>query len=121
MEQKRSPFSLIMQYASGYKSKYACSVVLAVLSVVSGMVPYFAVAKMVSAMIEHQDKDISFFVMWCAAAAIGYILKGVFNGISTSVSHTATYLTMKDIRQKLIAKLTRMPMGTILESPSGHY
>ncbi len=121
MEQKRSPFSLIMQYASGYKSKYVCSVVLAVLSVVSGMVPYFAVAKMVSAMIEHQDKDISFFVMWCAAAAIGYILKGVFNGISTSVSHTATYLTMKDIRQKLIAKLTRMPMGTILESPSGHY
>lgn len=111
----------MMQYASGYKSKYACSVVLAVLSVVSGMVPYFAVAKMVSAMIEHQDKDISFFVMWCAAAAIGYILKGVFNGISTSVSHTATYLTMKDIRQKLIAKLTCMPMGTILESPSGHY
>ena len=28
---------------------------------------------------------------------------------------------MKEIRQKLVAKLTRMPMGTILESPSGYY
>ncbi|MCR5599448.1 MAG: ABC transporter ATP-binding protein/permease, partial [Ruminococcus sp.] len=36
-------------------------------------------------------------------------------------SHTATYLTMKEIRQRLIAKLTRMPMGTILSSPSGYY
>ncbi|MBR3629068.1 MAG: ATP-binding cassette domain-containing protein, partial [Oscillospiraceae bacterium] len=56
-----------------------------------------------------------------AAAAAGYIAKGIFNGLSTSISHTATYLTMKEIRQRLIAKLTRMPMGTILESPSGYY
>ena len=112
---------MIMQYAGSYKSKYVCSVILAVISVVCGMVPYFAVAKMVTAMIGHEDKDLSFFAVWCIVAAAGYIAKGIFNGISTSVSHTATYLTMKEIRQKLIAKLTRMPMGTIFESPSGYY
>ncbi|SDA28123.1 ABC transporter transmembrane region [Ruminococcus sp. YE71] len=121
MEKKRSPFAMIMQYAGAHKSKYVCSVILAVISVVCGMVPYFAVAKMVTAMIGHEEKDMSFFAVWCIAAAAGYIAKGIFNGISTSVSHTATYLTMKEIRQKLIAKLTRMPMGTILESPSGYY
>ena len=112
---------MILQYADTYKSKYVCSVILAVISVISGMIPYLAVAGMVTAMIEHRDKEISFYIFWCAVAAGGYILKGVFNGISTSVSHTATYLTMKEIRQKLVAKLTRMPMGTILESPSGYY
>ena len=112
---------MILQYACTYKSKYVCSVIMAVISVVSGMIPYLAVAGMVTAMIEHQDKKISFYLLWCAVAAGGYILKGIFNGISTSVSHTATYLTMKEIRQKLVAKLTRMPMGTILESPSGYY
>ena len=112
---------MIMQYAGSYKSKYVCSVILAVISVVCGMVPYFAVAKMVTAMIGHEDKDLSFFAVWCIVAAAGYIAKGIFNGISTSVSHTATYLTMKEIRQMLIAKLTRMPMGTIFESPSGYY
>ncbi|MBR6923924.1 MAG: ABC transporter ATP-binding protein, partial [Oscillospiraceae bacterium] len=121
MEKKQSPFGMIMQYADTYKSKYVCSVVLAVISVFSGLIPYLAVAKMVAAMIEHQDKEISFYLLWCAVAAGGYIFKGIFNGISTSVSHTATYLTMKEIRQKLVAKLTRMPMGTILESPSGYY
>ena len=112
---------MIMEYAKQYKSKYVCSVVLAVISVICGMVPYFAVAKMVTAMISHEEKDISFFALWCIAAAAGYIAKGIFNGLSTSISHTATYLTMKEIRQRLIAKLTRMPMGTILESPSGYY
>ena len=112
---------MIMQYAGSYKSKYVCSVILAVISVVCGMVPYFAVAKMVTAMISHENKDLSFFAVWCIVAAAGYIAKGILNGISTSISHTATYLTMKEIRQKLIAKLTRMPMGTILESPSGYY
>ncbi|EGC03149.1 ABC transporter, ATP-binding protein [Ruminococcus albus 8] len=121
MEKKNSPFSMIMQYAGSYKRKYVCSVVLAVISVACGMVPYFAVAKMVTAMIGHEEKDMSFFVMWCAAAAVGYISKGIFNGISTSISHTATYLTMKEIRQRLISKLTKMPMGTILGSHSGHY
>ncbi|MBR4361378.1 MAG: ABC transporter ATP-binding protein [Ruminococcus sp.] len=112
---------MIMEYAEQYKSKYVCSVVLAVISVVCGMVPYFTVAKMVTAMISHEEKDISFFALWCIAAAAGYIAKGIFNGLSTSISHTATYLTMKEIRQRLIAKLTRMPMGTILSSPSGYY
>ncbi|MCR4642054.1 MAG: ABC transporter ATP-binding protein/permease [Lachnospiraceae bacterium] len=112
---------MIIQYAEQYKSKYVCSVVLAVISVICGMVPYFAVAKMVTAMISNEEKDISFFVLWCIAAAAGYIAKGIFNGLSTSISHTATYLTMKEIRQRLIAKLTRMPMGTILSSPSGYY
>lgn len=112
---------MILQYADTYKSKYVCSVILAVISVISGMIPYLAVAGMVTAMIEHQEKEMSFYLLWCAVAAGGYILKGVFNGISTSVSHTATYLTMKEIRQKLVAKLTRMPMGKILESPSGYY
>lgn len=112
---------MIMEYAKQYKSKYVCSVVLAVISVVCGMVPYFAVAKMVTAMISNEERDISFFVLWCIAAAAGYIAKGIFGGLSTSISHTATYLTMKEIRQRLIAKLTRMPMGAILSSPSGYY
>ena len=36
MEKKPSPFGLIMQYAGRHKRKYLCSVILAVLSVVSG-------------------------------------------------------------------------------------
>lgn len=41
---------MIMECAKQYKNKYVCSVVLAVISVICGMLPYFAVAKMVTAM-----------------------------------------------------------------------
>ncbi len=121
MEKKTSPIGQIMAYAGTHRSMYVSSVFFACLSVVSGMTPYFAVAKMVSAMIEHQEKSLSFYLLWCALAAAGYIAKGVLAGVSTSVSHTATYYTMKEIRFKLLDKLTRMPMGTIQEMPSGTY
>ena len=38
---------------------------------------------------------------------------------STSVSHTATFLALRDIRKQIVDKLSRMPMGTLLNTPSG--
>ncbi|WP_164943916.1 ABC transporter transmembrane domain-containing protein [Clostridium sp. FP1] len=38
--------------------------------------------------------------------------------LSTSVSHKATFATLKEIRLKLVSKLSRVPMGYILETPS---
>ncbi|MCR5478889.1 MAG: ABC transporter ATP-binding protein/permease [Ruminococcus sp.] len=121
MKKKSSPMSLIMQFAKEHKSRYICSVILAVISVICSMVPYFAAAKMIAAIIGGSGEQMSFYAAWCAVAAAGYILKGVLACASTSVSHTATYLTMKQLRLRLIDKLTKMPMGTILASPSGYY
>lgn len=39
----------------------------------------------------------------------------------TNVSHTATYHTLGDLRKSLLSKLSRVPMGTILDTPSGQY
>ena len=36
-------------------------------------------------------------------------------------SHTAAYYTLRDIRGRLTGKLARVPMGTILDTPSGQY
>lgn len=121
MDKKTSPAALILDYALLHKGSYLKSILLAVLGVVFGMIPYAAVARMVSAMIGKEGKALPFYLLWCCVAALAYIGKGVFAGISTTVSHEATFLTMKEIRQKLIGKLSRMPMGAILESPSGYY
>lgn len=37
------------------------------------------------------------------------------------MSHTAAYYTLRDIRKKMLAKLSRVPMGRILDTPSGQY
>ncbi len=47
--------------------------------------------------------------------------KVIFSNLSTTISHTATYYTLRDLRENITEKLARVPMGTILDTPSGQY
>ncbi len=58
---------------------------------------------------------------WCGVLLAGYGGKALFSAMSTSASHTATYYTLRDLRKSLLSKLSRVPMGTILDTPSGQY
>ncbi|PYG90245.1 ATP-binding cassette subfamily B protein [Ruminiclostridium sufflavum DSM 19573] len=111
---------LFKKYSSPYKGMFAGSIGLSVLSVVLGMLPYLAAVKMTVYLISGQ-KSMQYLSFWCAAAALGYILKVIFSGWSTSISHKATFTTIRDIRKQLVAKLSRMPMGNILDTPSGQF
>lgn len=73
---------------------------------------------MIVALIQ-ENRDIGFFGKLCFLALATYIIKVVFANMSTSISHSATYKTLKSIRLKMISKLSKMPMGTLLETPSG--
>lgn len=121
MDKKESSVSLIAKYAAPYKSRYIISVFLAVIGEIMGILPYLAVARIIAAMLGGGSESITFYLSLCASGAVGYIGKGIFCAVSTVVSHHSTFLTMKDIRQKLVAKLSRVPMGTLLDTPSGYY
>ncbi len=58
---------------------------------------------------------------WCGIAFCGYLGKSVLSNCSTALSHTATFYTLRDLRKELLAKLSRVPMGTVLDTPSGQY
>ncbi len=44
-----------------------------------------------------------------------------FSNLSTTISHTATLLHAARSRENITEKLARVPMGTILDTPSGQY
>jgi len=92
---------------------------LAVLGVACGMVPYFCVAAMIGLLLE--GGGLADCLPWCGLALAGYGGKALFSTWSTSLSHTATYHTLRRVRQNLLSKLSRVPMGTILDTPSGQY
>lgn len=77
------------------------------------------IAAMIRILLE--NGDFSECLPWCGLLLIGYLVKSVGSAWSTSMSHTATYYTLRDIRKKMLAKLSRVPMGTILDTPSGQY
>lgn len=117
-EKKMSAFSRLMEFTAPCRGKMAASVILAVLGVACSMVPYFAVANIVVKLLSGERK-LSFYLFWCSVAAAGFLLRVIFSSTSTTVSHTATYRVLKEIRMKLISKLSRMPMGYMIETPSG--
>ncbi len=116
--QTQSPFSRLMDFAKPHKGKYAASVFFAVIGVASGMVPYFAVATMLIRLIDG-GRELSFYLTWCGIAAAGFVLKAICMNISTTFSHKATFSVISEVRFRLTSKLTRVPMGYLLENPSG--
>lgn len=120
MEKRKSenPMTRLMGLAGKQKKKYIVSIILAILGVAAGIIPYFAVARMLVALIDGNN-ELSFYAGCCLVAAAGYLLKVIFSIWSTSVSHTATFEVLKEIRKKLLSKLSRLPMGVILDTPSG--
>lgn len=122
MEKTKKPsvWAQLIRLAGKQKRRYLLSVIFSVLGVACGLVPYFCAARIIIELLEAR-KDFVFYSMWCAIAAVGFILKSFFTIVSTNISHTATYHALKDTRKQLIMKFSQMPMGTLLDTPSGEW
>ena len=52
-------------------------------------------------------------------ALVGYLIRTVLYNGALGISHKATFNILKTIRQKLLAKLPRLPLGTVMDTSSG--
>lgn len=115
---KQSPVQRIWELGKDEHGKLITAVLMAVIGVIFGMVPYFAAAKIIAGLLAGKTA-LSAYLPWLAAALAGYLLRtALYNG-ALSVSHKATFSILKTIRQKLLAKLPRLPLGTVTDTPSG--
>ena len=119
-EKKESPIGVLWGWGKPYHGKFIGSIILAVLGVACQMVPYFCVAHIVTMMLSG-EQNFSRYVTAGIIALCGYFGKVLFSCLSTTISHTVTYYTLRDLRENITAKLARVPMGTILDTPSGQY
>lgn len=115
---EQSTASSLLRFAGPYKGRYVLSICLSVLGVASGLVPYYAAAQILIGLIG-TERNFSFYIFWGIIAVVGYLAKSTFAILSTSISHTATFLALRDIRKQIVDKFFRMPMGTLLNTPSG--
>lgn len=110
-----------MDFASYHKGKYAASVLLAVIGVSGGLIPYAGVSQIIIHLLAETRKDVGFYLMWCGISGVGLIIKTLCMNWSTALSHEATFSVIAEVRTKLVRKLTRVPMGYVLETPSGQF
>lgn len=114
-----NPVAVLLEW-SDRKSMYALSVILAIIGVLGGMVPYVAAGNMVVG-IFNGIQEWSFYLYWGLIAGLSYLVKIVFHHLSTIVSHKATFATIANMRTRVAKKLTTIPMGYVLDTPSGSF
>jgi len=121
MEKKKepSPFAILWKWAEKYHSGFYGAIITAVIGVAGTMFSYISVAQIIRILVEKDQWEVC--VPWIAGVAAGYVIKAICSTISTTMSHTATYHTLRDLREKMLKKLSLMPMGVILDTPSGQY
>lgn len=120
MNKKKNAFSYLYNWASAHRSGYFVSVFFAIISVVGGILPYFAISKIV-ALLFNQSRLISDYQPWLVLIAISFLVQSLFHNLSTTISHKMTFAVIAEIRQKMCDKLIKIPMGKMLSKNSGEF
>lgn len=103
-------FQELGSFMKPYSGKYAASVVVSILSVAAGLVAYGFVG-IIAGEIFSANRNCEAVLVPAAAAVICKVFHALLLNVSTWISHRAAYLTLRDIRNAVAAKLMRLPMG----------
>lgn len=115
---KKSLLSWIFLFARNKKKYYIASIFFALLRVACGIAPYIIIANIVRELLSGV-RDWDTYLTECLVAAAFWIGSALFHAISTSLSHVATFNVIGNIRKDLCDKLSRVPLGSVLDMPSG--
>ena len=119
-QNKNTTIHWILNFASQCKIQMIFSISFAILGSFCGIVPYFAVSK-IAIFIFESNYNMASILFWAVIALLGYLGNTWFSTISTMLSHRSAFTILKNIRANLTSKLARMPMGYILDTPSGKF
>lgn len=117
-QSKKNWLSVLFSFAKGCKGKMTVSVICAMISVAGGFIPFYAVYQILLVFINRMA-DWNEVVYWTVAGMFGYIIKILFYGISTVLSHVSAYSILKELRLKIAERLMKAPLGEVLGRRTG--
>ena len=120
VDKKRGNVSLIWEFAGARKWEYIISVMMALLGVACQIAPYIIMIDLIKNIVANTASK-QWCIRECVYMGIWWIARYIFHSISTTVSHHATFIVLGNIRIRLLDKLSKLPLGTVLEQSSGRY
>ena len=109
---KKSWTSALFAYAEGEKRRLLLSVVLSVLSVMLGLVPFYCMYRLICLMAAG-TATAALAVKWCLLALAAYAAKVVLFGLSTGTSHAMAYTILEGLRLRLADRFLHAPLGNV--------
>ncbi|MGN0386740.1 MAG: hypothetical protein ACI4EX_12765 [Lachnospiraceae bacterium] len=97
---KQGFLSCLLSYAKGSKSKLILSVILSVISITSGLIPFYCFYRVICLFLDGTvtEQEILFWSAWALAA---YVIKIVCFALSTSTSHYKAYHILEGLRNRV--------------------
>ena len=105
--EKKSWLQALFAYAEGERKRMLLSIVLSVLSVMTGLLPFYCMYRMICLFAAGE------VVRWCLLALLCYAGKILLFSLSTGVSHTMAYTILESLRLRLADRFLHAPLGDV--------
>ena len=109
---------ILLDYASDKKRYYVVSILAAIVSVASGIIPFYFIADIITKLINHQQEMSAYLFDIIMILAL-FLIKGLFHVMSTSLSHIAAFQIIKTTRKRATDSLALASLGDVKERNSG--
>ena len=115
---ERTWLGILLSFAAPCRGKMAASVVLAILSVAGGFVPYLGVYQIIRLFLERQA-NWEGILFWCGVCLAGYAIKVAGYALSTMLAHVSAYTILEGLRLQAADRLMGAPLGEVDSRPIG--
>ena len=115
---ERTWLGILLSFAAPCRGKMAASVVLAILSVAGGFVPYLGVYQIIRLFLERQASWEG-ILFWCGVCLVGYVVKVAGYALSTMLAHVSAYTILEGLRLQAADRLMGAPLGEVESRPIG--
>lgn len=116
--QKQSPMLRLWELGKDYHGGLIRAIFSAAVGVLCGLLPYFSAAQIIIGLLSG-NAEIRFYILWFGLALAGFLLRAILYSLALSMSHKATFSILKNIRERILEKLPKMPLGTVMDTSSG--
>ena len=110
--EKKSWLQALFAYAEGERKRMLLSIVLSVLSVMTGLLPFYCMYRMIC-LFAAGGGAAGEVVRWCLLALLCYAGKILLFSLSTGVSHTMAYTILESLRLRLADRFLHAPLGDV--------
>ena len=110
--EKKNWLHTLFAYARGEKKRMYLSVVLSVLSVAVGLLPFYCMYRLIC-LFTAGTASAPGVVHWCLLALLCYTGKILLLSLSTGVSHAMAYTILESLRLRLADRLLHAPLGNV--------
>lgn len=113
-EKKDSWLKALLSYTEGSGQRLGISVILSVISIISGLMPYYCIYRGIDLYIRNLNQaPMQEILRWCLYALLFYTIKIVSFSASTWISHIAAYHILEGLRLRLTDRFLKAPLGDV--------